>query len=137
MKYSSKQYAFALHQALSESRPQDQEKILDNFVKILKENGDLGRFEEIESQFLEISRIASGVKLAEIASARELTKPEEAKIVQELNEYIGGKVEIKKKVDQSLIGGVVIRVGDERIDGSVKGNLMDLKTKLTDANLSS
>lgn len=131
MKYSPKQYAQALHQAIFESRPQDQEKILDNFVAVLKANGDLGMLDEIESAFFAYEREIKGVKLAEVTAARTITNAEEEKIIRELNEYVGGKVELKKQVDEGLIGGVMIKIGDELIDGSVRGNLQDLKERLT------
>lgn len=130
MTFTPKQYAAALHQAVFESKPSDQEKILENFAMILKENGDLGFFPEIESEFYKYEREAKGIRLAEVTAARELSKTEEQRVIEELNEYVGGKVELKKQIDEGLLGGIVVRLDDELIDGSVKKKLQDLKNTL-------
>ncbi|OGH68660.1 MAG: ATP synthase F1 subunit delta [Candidatus Magasanikbacteria bacterium RIFCSPHIGHO2_01_FULL_47_8] len=128
--YTPKQYAQALHLAISESNPKDQERILDNFVQVLKSNGHLGLLDEIEKEFLRHDREQRGVKQAEITTAKPLSRDEEAKLIHNLNEYVGGKVELKKKVDEGLIGGIMVKIGDELIDGSVKKSLQELKNKL-------
>lgn len=130
MKYTTKQYAAALFQAVFESRPQDQERVLDNFAAVLKENRDLGKLNEIEHEFFNYERESRGVSLAEITTAQPMSLASEQKIIRELNEYVGGQVELKKKVDEGLVGGVVIKLGDELIDGSVRKNLKDLKKQL-------
>lgn len=127
MKFTARQYALALHEAISESTPADQEKILDNFAQILRHGGDLSKFDEIEKEFLSLQ----GTKQVQITSTRVFSETEEKRIISELNEYVGAKVELKQKVDEGLLGGLVIKVDDELIDGSVKRNLEDLKTKLT------
>lgn len=130
MKYSPKQYATALHQAIFESEPADQDKILDNFVNVLRLSGDVGRIEEIEKEFYNYEREIRGIKEAQVTSSRALSQTEEKNIIEELNAMIGGRVELKKKVDEGLVGGVVIKVGDTLIDGSVKKTLKDLKEEL-------
>ena len=130
--YTAKQYAAALHQAITESSPKDQDKILDNFVTMLKANGDLGMLDEIETEFWKEDRQGRGVKLAEITTAKPLDREQEAKIINDLNKHVGGQVELKKKVDEGLIGGIVVKIGDEMIDGSVKKVLQELKGKLTE-----
>lgn len=129
-RYTPKQYARALHQAIVESRPEDQDIILDNLVAILKESGDFGKIDQIEEEFLSCEREVQGIRIAEVTSAKELSVGEEKKIIKDLNAYVGGKVELKKKIDAGLIGGIVIKVGDELIDGSVKKSLEDLKSRL-------
>ncbi|MDP3740877.1 MAG: ATP synthase F1 subunit delta [bacterium] len=131
MRFTAKQYALALHSAVSEAKPSDQDRILDNFVKLLKENRDLEMIDEIEKEFLDYDRSVHGVKIAQVSTARELSEAEESRIVDELNEHVAAKVELKKKIDKGLIGGVLIKIDDELIDGTVKGNLRDLKNILT------
>lgn len=132
MRYTSKQYATALHQALEEIKPEDQDKVLDNFVAVLRQHGDLEKFAEIGEAFLEYEKTAKGLKLAEVTSARKLSGAEEEKIIRELNNYIGGRVELKKRIDEGLIGGIVVKIGDELIDGSIKKNLQELKSQLAE-----
>lgn len=128
--YTSKQYAIALYQAIFESNPINQEMILDNFIAVLKENGDLGKIDEIEREFFDYDRQVRNIKVAEVVSAKKLSKTEEAEIIQKLNTHVGSKVELKARIDAGLVGGIVIRLGDELIDGSVKTSLAELKDQL-------
>jgi F-type H+-transporting ATPase subunit delta len=45
----------------------------------------------------------------------------------------GGKVELRPRVDASLLGGVQVRLGDQLIDGSVRGRLERLRNRLASA----
>lgn len=130
MKFTSRQYASALHQAIFETRPPDQEKILDNFVRLLKEHGDLNKLDEIEKEFYSYDREARGIREANVTSAKPLSLTDEEKLIKDLNAHVGGQVELKKNVDEGLVGGIVVRVGDELIDGSVKNSLEELRRKL-------
>jgi F-type H+-transporting ATPase subunit delta len=124
MKLTSQQYAQALFEAVSETAPQDHDKVLDNFVKILAQNGDLGKYEEIEAEFRKLKLLSQGIKEAEVTIAKEVEM--NSSLIHKLNEIIGNKVEIKKKVDESIIGGVVVRVDDTLIDASVRNQLDNL-----------
>ncbi len=130
MKYSTRQYAQALYEALHATADADHEKILDKFVALLQENGDLGKFTEIEQAFVEHEKTAKGIKIAEVTTARKMPASEEEKLVRELNDYLGEKVELKKKVDEGILGGVIIQIEDKLIDGSVRRNLQDLKNNI-------
>lgn len=129
-KLTPKQYATALYQALSETDLRDHDKVLDNFVSVLRENQALGMVSAIEQEYLAYEREAKGITLAEVTSARPLASEEESKLIQELNNYVKGKVELRKQIDEGLIGGVMIKVGDELIDGSVRKSLDEFKQEL-------
>jgi len=128
MKLTSQQYAQALFEAVSETAPHDHDKVLDNFVKILAQNGDLGKYEEIDAEFRKMKLLSQGIKEAEVTISKEVEM--NSSLIHSLNEIIGSKVEIKKKVDESIIGGVVIRVDDTLIDASVKTQLNNLNNSL-------
>lgn len=132
MKYTAEQYAAALHQAIGESRAEDQEKVLNNFVQILRERQDLPLVDEIEKVYLLLDKKAQGVANGEIFTAKPLSEPAQAELVKKLNRYIAGKAELKAKVDEGLIGGFVVRVGDTLIDGSVKKGLSELKKEMAE-----
>ncbi len=128
MKLTTQNYAQALYDAISETSPKDQDKVLDNFVKILAENGDLAKYEEIEAEFKNIEREAKGIKQVDVTFAHDLES--NSKIMDQLNKVVEGKVEFKTTVDESIIGGVVVRVDDTLIDGSVKTQLENLNKSL-------
>jgi F-type H+-transporting ATPase subunit delta len=58
-----------------------------------------------------------------VSSAVPLTKQEQAALREKLEGRFGADLEIRFDVETSLLGGVVVRVGDQVIDGSVKGKL--------------
>lgn len=131
MKFAAEQYAQALHDSLQTARDADHEKILDNFVRLLQQNGDLGMFDEIDREFTTVEKRVKGIKTAEVSSARPLSESEQALLVRELNDYLGGKVELKQKIDAGILGGVIVQVEDKLIDGSIRGNLQNLRNNLT------
>jgi F-type H+-transporting ATPase subunit delta len=131
MKFSAKQYALALMDSLGTTDPKDEGKVLDNFVKVLAENNDLRLFDEIEQEFHKLDLAKQGIKQVEVKSAHPLNKENEKAILEELNKIVKGKIELKKEVDERLIGGVVIRMEDQVIDASVKNQLEQLKDNLS------
>ena len=112
-KITSQQYATALFDAVSETAPHDHDKVLDNFVKILAQNGDLGKYDEIDTEFRKLKLESQGIKEAEVTVAREAELNHT--IIKELNDVVQArglpqKLEIKQKIDESIIGGVIVRV---------------------------
>jgi F-type H+-transporting ATPase subunit delta len=131
MKFTAKQYAQALLESLEATAPADTDKVLDNFVATIAENNDFKLYEEIISEFHKLDLAKKGVKQADVSSAHPLNSENEKQIVEALNDYVKGKVELKKQIDESLIGGVVVRMDDVLIDASVKNSLEQLKKDLS------
>jgi len=67
---------------------------------------------------------------AEVTSALPLTDSEKAQVRQNVLAKLGGEAEISFRVDPNILGGLVIRVGDKVLDGSVSGQLADMAEKL-------
>jgi F-type H+-transporting ATPase subunit delta len=132
MKFSSKQYAQALFESLEGTDPKDVDLLLNNFIEVLALNNDVKRFDEIETEFHKLELKKKGGKLAEVTSAKPLTRENERDIIHELNKLVKGDVELKKKIDEKILGGVVIRMDDKLIDASVKGELNKLKKDLSE-----
>jgi F-type H+-transporting ATPase subunit delta len=74
-----------------------------------------------------------GARQVEIVSARPLGEGERAAIVEALGKQLGAKVEAETSVDDSLIGGFVVRVGSRQFDASVKAKLDALRLALKSA----
>ncbi len=74
-----------------------------------------------------------GARQVEIVSARPLGEAEKAAIVDNLGKQLGAKVEAETRVDESLIGGFVVRVGSRQFDASVKAKLDALRLALKSA----
>lgn len=71
-----------------------------------------------------------GADLAEVRSAVALSDDQRARLATALSAKLGRKVDVKVVVDPSVVGGLVATIGDEIIDGSVRGNLDQLKARL-------
>jgi len=117
--------------AIQETNPKDQEKVLDNFVKLLVENNDLRLFDQIAGEFHKLDLGRQGIRQAEVKSTHPLTKDNEKAILEELNKLAKTKIELKTEIDERLIGGVVIQMDDQLIDASVKNQLEQLRNNLT------
>ena len=130
MKFTAHNYAEALLDAISDTNPKDTDKVLDNFVQVLAQNNDLRLFEDIASEFHKLELAKKGIKQVEVTSAHPLNKENEQEILHELNKLAKGNYEIKKKIDEQLLGGVVIRLEDKMLDASVKNDLEQLKKEL-------
>ncbi len=132
MKFNHKQYAQALYEALAETTPKDQEKVIENFIEILKQKGDLAEYEKIIESYESYDKEQRGITEVTVTTAGE-TKLSKS-MLDELNALVGKNIEIKEKVDSGIIGGVVIRAGDTLIDGSVKNQLNHLRDNLSQDN---
>ena len=94
-----------------------------NFVKVLAENDRLSVLPEIVSQFETLKASAEGTLEATITSAQALTQAQIDDLVAGLKARFDRAVNVQVALDPELIGGAVIAIGDQVIDGSVKGRL--------------
>lgn len=101
-----------------------------NFVELLVDNGRLAAVPEIRDQFEILKDQREGVVEAEIVSAFPLDDAQKASLVSDLERKFKRKVNAAVTVDQALIGGVRIVVGDEVIDASVQGKLASMAVAL-------
>lgn len=123
MKYSKSQYVQALHEAIHETDAKSHDKVIDNFIQTLKVNGDLGSYESIIEEYEKYDKDQRGVKDVEITTAGASVNKS---LLNELNSLVGKNIDITQKQDDKIIGGVVIKVDDTLIDGSIKNHLENL-----------
>jgi F-type H+-transporting ATPase subunit delta len=101
-----------------------------NFLLVLAENKRFAVLPEIARLFEELKTAQEGVLDARISTAYELTTEQLAAVVAKLEAKLGKKVTASQTIDPELIGGVVIQVGDEVLDASVRGRISDLAATL-------
>jgi len=99
-----------------------------NFIKLLAENNRMKLLGDISGIFEELRAEAEGELEANVVSAFEMTDAQKDKMAAALSKRLDRKVRIVSTVDDSLIGGAIIRAGDLVIDGSVKGRLEKMTT---------
>jgi len=96
---------------------------LRNFLLILAENKRLALLPAISELFsLHRADLERTVKI-KVSTAFEMTAEQQQKMIDALSRKLERKVELESSVDQTLIGGVVVRTGDLVIDASVRGKL--------------
>ena len=101
-----------------------------NFVKVLAENDRLSVLPEIGAQFEALKANAEGILEATITSAQELTQAQIDDLVAGLKTRFNRAVNVRVAIDPELIGGAVIAIGVQVIDGSVKGRLQRMSFAL-------
>ena len=81
--------------------------------------------------FSSLVRRERGIALAEIRTALPLDDAHRGDVTQRLAQLTGEQIEIHEVVDESLIGGITVRIGDRLYDASVRGRLERLRARLT------
>ena len=102
-----------------------------NFVKVLAENDRLIVISEIAKIFDELKDEAEKTVQAEVITAFKLEDDQKSTLQAALKKRLGCEVEISSRIDESLLGGAVIRAGDMIIDGSVTAQLDRLTSELS------
>jgi F-type H+-transporting ATPase subunit delta len=101
-----------------------------NFVKVLADNGRLNVATEIAQGYEEHRAEAEKTVEAEVTSAFPLSETQIKSMTEALKKRLGREVTLKTSVDETIVGGAIIRAGDLMIDGSVSGQLDKLATTL-------
>ncbi len=102
-----------------------------NFVLLLVKKRRLAVLPEIAELYEDMRRDAEGVVRGELVSAFEVSPEQQQQIAAALKTRLGRDVELECVIDETLIGGAVVRVGDLVIDGSAQGRLNRLANVLS------
>jgi F-type H+-transporting ATPase subunit delta len=105
-------------------------KELRNLLAVLIDNDRIGAVREVAEAYRRQLQEQLGIRQAEIVTARELSKQERDALVAEIAKLAGARVEASFKLDPSLLGGTLVRIGSTVYDGSVRGRLDRLKETL-------
>jgi F-type H+-transporting ATPase subunit delta len=106
-----------------------------NLIKLLLRRGRIEQLTRVAAEFRRLDDMHNGIVHAAATSAAPLEADEIKAITARLEELTGGRVELTTDVDPDLLGGVVVRVGDRLIDGSVRGRLERLRNQLASGAL--
>lgn len=102
----------------------------ENFVKILFANNRISLISPISKIFTELLDQANDNLSIEIISAVELNESERREVSDQINSELRHTTSIRWDVDPTLIGGMVVKLKDKVLDGSVKGSLAKLRSAL-------
>jgi len=101
-----------------------------SFLELVANNGRESLITEISKAFLNQLKEHRGIVPITIVSARPLDANTKGQITAKIKAAVNGTLEITETVDESLIGGFIVRMGDHQIDASVSNQLNRLKQEL-------
>lgn len=109
--------------------PQVARALHESLVQTLEANGAVDQLDEVTTAFFDLVR-GSGPRDAEIISAVQLNQGQQDTILQQLRTKYGPSLDTKFTVDAQILGGLIIRVGDQVIDDSVRSRLAQVQQRM-------
>ena len=101
------------------------------FIRLITRNGRENLLPAIASEFSAQVKNHKGIVPVTLKSVKPLNADTKSAIMAKLDTIITGTPEVTEEIDESLIGGFVVRMGDVQIDASVSSQLNNLKQRLT------
>lgn len=120
-------------EAIEEAVPADASQEVQNFVKMLVQEGDTALLPSVITALSTSLRGESRPQEANITSAIALGDAEKEQIRQQLTTQYGDGLRFSFDVDAALMGGLRIRVGDQLIDNTIASRLLALRDVITSA----
>ncbi|MEN9582224.1 MAG: hypothetical protein RL641_178 [Candidatus Parcubacteria bacterium] len=131
-KISPKILASALHAATKGQTATESAQTVKSFVNILVKKRMIGKSEEVIEAYRKLTLDEKGIVEAEVTTSHPLANEAEENIKKFIKKEFGAKdVEIHHKLEESLLGGMKLKVGDTIVDGTLKGRLTQLQRELT------
>lgn len=101
-----------------------------NFLRVLLRNQRIAELPQINATLARVLDQRSGVVGAQVVSARPVAESIKASLETKLGEMTGKKIRLSFDTDESLLGGIVTRIGSTIYDGSVRNQLRRLGEEL-------
>ncbi|MEJ2587240.1 MAG: ATP synthase F1 subunit delta [Deltaproteobacteria bacterium] len=104
--------------------------LLKNFLRLLLDKNRIGAIEEISDYYSKLTDDISNITRAEVTTARTLAGDAQERLKKALADFTSKDVKMVVREDEALIGGLVVKIGDMVLDGSVKAQIEGLKESL-------
>lgn len=104
--------------------------VMKAFLLLLFDKGRIGFLEDINEFYQKLADELKGIARASLLSATELSEESIEKIRESLSKMTGKDVHLEVEEDPALIGGIVTRIGDLVLDGSIRTQLLNMKESL-------
>ena len=105
-------------------------KDIFNFLMLLVDKRRIGIFEAIEEEYRKLSNRERGIIIADVTTARGMNRKQQELLQKKLVSITNKKVQLRLHEDEQILGGVIVKIGDKRIDGSVAGRLTAMRQQL-------
>ncbi len=102
-----------------------------SLFNLLYENKRYEILEAIAVQYTKLYDVSNGVEVAKVTTAFPITPELETKVLAKIAEFSTKKITIENIVDPSIIGGFILRVGDQQYNASVASKLSELKREFS------
>jgi F-type H+-transporting ATPase subunit delta len=101
-----------------------------NLIFLLVRRGRIEQLPRVVDELIRLDDRRQGITHATATTASVLTDLEVKALTARLEQMTGGRIALTTDVDENLLGGLIVRVGDRLIDGSVRGRLERLRQQL-------
>lgn len=108
-------------------------QITQGALAMLVDNKRVGMLREVAFHFISLNEKRKGNDNAVVTTALPLTPELEKKVLDQITKLTGKSVTIENKIDPSIIGGFVLRVGDVQYDASIANQLSNIKREFTNS----
>jgi F-type H+-transporting ATPase subunit delta len=113
----------------------DMDLMVYNMVGLLVSRDSADSLSAITGEYEKLLDRQNGIERAHVKSAIALDESSKKSLVDQISRIIGKNVEFTAEVDPSIVGGLVARIGDKIMDGSVKTRLRNLRKSLVEDSL--
>lgn len=115
----------AIDVALTDAQPEAR-----NLAHLLIERHRVAIIPELAEGFDEAMLAEQGIVMADVTTAEPLDAAMQNTVRERIGELVGKRVQLRTHVDPDMIGGLIARIGDEVIDGSVQTRLRRMRNRL-------
>ena len=138
MKFSPEIAVLFKHPAISaparvkllEEATKDMDKLSHRVLELLCERRQMNLLPAIMEEFYELLRSRQNIVKAQLICAEEIAEDEKNSIIEKLSHRLNKKIDLNVSIDKSLIGGYILKIKDQVIDGSLKGRLNSIEKSL-------
>lgn len=103
---------------------------LANTLRIMAQNRRLFTLPQFITRVRKLIADERGEVTADVVSAQELTKEQKKKLIDTLGQKSGKKVKLNTRVDERLIGGMIVQLGSQMVDSSIRSKLASLQNSM-------
>ncbi len=109
------------------------EPITKSLIGLLVDKRRISMLDEVAAKFIFLNDLLKGEKVAEITTAVPLSPDLESQVLSKVEDLTGNKVALESKIDENIIGGFVLRIGDLQFNASIANQLNSLKREFTNS----
>jgi len=103
----------------------------ENLIDTLITNKRINILSDVASKYIQVYNELKGNQVATVTTVVEITDDLKKEVLDKVKELTGKKVELKNVIDQSILGGFILRVGDIQYNASVSSQLNKLRREFT------